>query len=80
MAITDNDVIEKSNLNRQFLFREKDLGSAKSEAAARAIACINPGVDIRPLTKKVGERDMLIHPDHFYILASEWRRDERVPI
>jgi len=52
IIITDNDVIEKSNLNRQFLFREKDLGTPKSEAAARAIACINPGVEIRPLTKK----------------------------
>jgi ubiquitin-activating enzyme E1 len=26
VTITDNDTIEKSNLNRQFLFREQDIG------------------------------------------------------
>ena len=30
VAVTDNDNIEVSNLNRQFLFRKTNVGSSKS--------------------------------------------------
>ncbi|GAA6018992.1 hypothetical protein JCM10207_006282, partial [Rhodosporidiobolus poonsookiae] len=43
--VTDLDTIEKSNLNRQFLFRPKDVGSFKSEAARRAATEMNPGLE-----------------------------------
>lgn len=40
--VTDMDSIEKSNLNRQFLFRAADVGGMKSDCAARAVARMNP--------------------------------------
>jgi ubiquitin-activating enzyme E1 len=50
--VTDLDTIEKSNLNRQFLFRAKDLGKFKSEVAAAAVAEMNPDLRGKILAKQ----------------------------
>lgn len=42
ITVTDPDVIEVSNLNRQFLFREKHLRKPKSQTAAAAAIQMNP--------------------------------------
>lgn len=44
ISVTDMDQIERSNLNRQFLFRSKDVGKLKSECAAQAVQAMNPGL------------------------------------
>uniref|UniRef100_A0AAX7SXG1 E1 ubiquitin-activating enzyme n=1 Tax=Astatotilapia calliptera TaxID=8154 RepID=A0AAX7SXG1_ASTCA len=46
ITITDMDSIERSNLNRQFLFRTHDVGKPKSKVAARAACDINPQMRI----------------------------------
>ena len=39
--VTDMDVIERSNLSRQFLFRNSDVSQLKSKTAARAVVQMN---------------------------------------
>lgn len=50
--VTDLDTIEKSNLNRQFLFRSKDLGKFKAEVAAAAVSGMNPALEGHILSKQ----------------------------
>lgn len=50
--VTDMDSIEKSNLNRQFLFRAGDVGNMKSDCAARAVQRMNPELNGHIVTLK----------------------------
>jgi len=53
VSITDNDLIEKSNLNRQFLFRQEDIQKSKSLSAQAATLRMNPDMKINAYEKKV---------------------------
>lgn len=66
--VTDLDTIEKSNLNRQFLFRPKDLGKFKSEVAAAAVADMNPALKGHILCKQepVGQSTESVFNDEFF--------------
>ena len=47
IVVTDMDQIEKSNLNRQFLFRPWDVQKTKSSTAAKAVKEMNPDIRLR---------------------------------
>lgn len=66
--VTDLDTIEKSNLNRQFLFRARDLGQFKAEAAARAVSEMNPHLRGRVIAHqdRVGIETEDVYGDDFY--------------
>ncbi|XP_015783438.1 NEDD8-activating enzyme E1 catalytic subunit [Tetranychus urticae] len=57
ISIIDMDTIDLSNLNRQFLFREKDIGCSKSETAAKVINERIPGVKVKPYFCKIQDLD-----------------------
>ncbi|ETW83841.1 hypothetical protein HETIRDRAFT_34260 [Heterobasidion irregulare TC 32-1] len=66
--VTDLDTIEKSNLNRQFLFRAKDLGHFKSEVAAAAVSEMNPDLKghIQSKQEPVGGDTENIYGEDFF--------------
>lgn len=64
--VTDMDLIEKSNLNRQFLFRVQDVQTSKSETAAKAIKRMNPNVNVEPQTNRVCPETEQIYNDTFF--------------
>jgi molybdopterin/thiamine biosynthesis adenylyltransferase len=46
LGIVDDDVVERSNLQRQVLHGEADVGRPKVESAAKAVAELNPDVTV----------------------------------
>lgn len=66
LTITDDDVIEKSNLSRQFLFRDWNIGQAKSTVAASAATKINPSFQIEALQSRASSDTENIFDDNFW--------------
>uniref|UniRef100_A0A1D1Y6H3 E1 ubiquitin-activating enzyme n=2 Tax=Anthurium amnicola TaxID=1678845 RepID=A0A1D1Y6H3_9ARAE len=66
ITITDDDVIEKSNLSRQFLFRDWNIGQAKSTVAASAACSINPTLRIEALQNRASPETENVFNDSFW--------------
>lgn len=71
IIVTDLDTIEKSNLNRQFLFRAKDVGKFKAESAASAVTAMNPELagHITTFEERVGPETERKWDDQFNMLT-----------
>ncbi len=66
ILVTDNDIIEISNLNRQFLYRAWDVQHSKSETSAKAAAVMNPAMKIKAYTTKVCTETEDVFNDEFW--------------
>uniref|UniRef100_A0A8W8LSW1 E1 ubiquitin-activating enzyme n=2 Tax=Magallana gigas TaxID=29159 RepID=A0A8W8LSW1_MAGGI len=64
--VTDMDIIEKSNLNRQFLFRPWDVQKPKSSTAACAAKHMNPYINITSQENRVWPDTENIYTDDFF--------------
>jgi adenylyltransferase/sulfurtransferase len=53
LRIVDRDVIEITNLHRQHLYTDDDIGRVKVEAAAERLRKLNPTVEIEPVPTSV---------------------------
>ena len=55
LRIIDRDTIELTNLHRQVLFDDGDIGKSKVEVAARKLRALAPDCDIDPLPMSVSD-------------------------
>ncbi len=58
LVIVDGDVVEPSNLNRQVLHWEEDIGRPKALSAAEKIRRFNPFVEVEAVTEHVNESNV----------------------
>jgi molybdopterin/thiamine biosynthesis adenylyltransferase len=59
IAIVDFDTVELTDLNRQILYWEEDVGKKKVIVAKRKLSKLNPTVEITPITAKITEENVL---------------------
>ena len=66
LYVTDNDNIEISNLNRQFLFDKKTIGRPKSEVACKAIQKMNKDFNCIAYQTRVGQESENFFDENFW--------------
>ena len=59
LTICDNDTVDLSNLNRQFIFREQDVGQPKTAQAKRFVENINSDVSVKIKQQKINENSLI---------------------
>ena len=58
IRLVDHDRVELSNLNRQILHRDEDIGGKKVDSAAKRLKGINPGVKIETVVEEITEANI----------------------
>ena len=71
----DGDVVELSNLNRQTLYREQDVGRSKAHATARTLTEFNSAISFEAIDRRLEGRDDVaaaVDGADFVIEAADW--------
>ncbi len=79
MLLIDGDRVEKSNLNRQILYTEDDIGKFKVDAAADRLNAFNSRVHLRTMAEQVDDKDAVAEVIEGYDLvidAADWPAHE----
>ena len=58
LTLADADNVDLTNLQRQILYRTDSVGAKKVDEARKALAAVNPEVEIVPLAKRVDGSDL----------------------
>jgi molybdopterin/thiamine biosynthesis adenylyltransferase len=58
ITVVDKDVVELTNLNRQILYYDIDIGKKKTSSAEKKLTAINPDVKIRVVDTTIDETNV----------------------
>jgi bacteriocin biosynthesis cyclodehydratase domain-containing protein len=75
LVLVDDDAVDVSNLNRQFLYGIHDVGRLKVEACAAWVRGFDPAIAVHTVAARVeGERDVerLLRGVQAVVLAADW--------
>ena len=59
IGIADNDKVEISNLQRQVIHNNSDIGKYKTESAERRIKELNPHCEVRTFTERINSKNAI---------------------
>lgn len=79
MVLIDGDRVEPSNLNRQTLYREADIGRLKTEAAAERLGAFNSAMRIEAIAERLDGEEAIakvIEGCDVVIDAADWPAHE----
>lgn len=66
LTVTDDDSIEISNLNRQFLFRRKHVGESKAETASKVAKSMNSEFKVKAFKERAAPNTENVFTDIFW--------------
>lgn len=71
LFLCDFDTVTESNLNRQFLYREEDIGKSKCKVAAEKLSAYSADCEFFAVERKIQSKDDLLFAkeSHIIILA-----------
>jgi molybdopterin-synthase adenylyltransferase len=75
LVLVDGDRVEESNLNRQVLYRERDLGRLKAEAAAEALAAFDSACRLDVVPRRLaaeGEVREVVEGGDIVLNGADW--------
>ena len=78
LTIMDPDKVELSNLSRQPLYSEKDVGNLKVNVAKKILSCINPNAVINEVSEELNNENALTHvSSHDFVIDCTDNVDSR---
>lgn len=78
LTLIDDDIVELSNLQRQVLHHDADIGKLKVESAAQALKELNPELEIVTVAKRLNDDALLnLVQEHDLVLDASDNVDTR---